>query len=160
MSIKEGKTDKVRLRHEALQELIKTYPVENQAMLVTLLKEKYGIDTNQSIVSRDLHDLEVSKQKYKDTTIYELKSIDASKEILRLGVKDVVHNESLIVIKTLAGLADFVGDYLDAQKEASILATLAGENVVFVTPSSVHKTETVFKMVCKLVHFKQKENAL
>lgn len=152
-----NKHDKVRARQEAIRELISSYPIENQAALVRLLEEKYDIATNQSIVSRDLQELDVVKHKYKDTIIYELKGVDPHKEILRLGVQDVVYNESLIVVKTLAGLADFVGDYLDTRHDAKILATLAGENVVFIIPCTVKKIEEVYTLVCDFLYFKQKE---
>ncbi len=151
------KSDKVRLRHTAIRELIRTYPVENQALLVTLLRDKYGIDTTQSIVSRDLQELGVGKQKYQDTMIYELKDVDVSKEILRLGVRDVTRNESLVVVKTFAGMAAFVGDYLDLTNDSAILATVAGENVVFVAPALGQDIHHVYATVCKLLHFKQKE---
>jgi arginine repressor len=141
-------------RKEAIKDLIKRYPVENQEMLVELLEKEYGIETNQSVVSRDLRELGVTKQKLKDTMIYELKEIDVTKEILRLGVLDVVRNESMIVIKTLGGLAPFVGDFLDLQTEAGVLATLAGENVVFVTPYSTKDIQKVFEAVCRSVYFK------
>lgn len=147
------------LRRKAIKELIKTNPIENQASLVQLLKEKYGIETNQSIVSRDLSDMSVSKQKYKDTMIYELKEVDASKEILRLGVVSVEHNENLIVVTVLPGLAAFVGDYLDAEKEQlNLLGTLAGENMIFIAPRTVKKINETFKKVCELLHFKPLED--
>lgn len=146
--------NKIVVRKEAIQELINSFPVENQEMLVELLKEKYGIATNQSIVSRDLRELDVTKRKLKDKMVYELQELDVKKEILRLGVTSVVRNEVLIVIKTLPGLASFVGDFLDAQESTGILATLAGENVVFVTPQSIKNIDEVFITVCQLMHFK------
>ena len=87
--------------------------------------------------------------------IYELNEMDIPKEILRLGVTDVVHNEAMIVIHTLPGMAAFVGDYLDKHQEAGILATLAGENVVFVVPASIKNIETICAAVCELVHLKK-----
>lgn len=152
-----SKFDKVRIRQEAVKALIKEHPIENQSMLVKMLKDDYGIETNQSIISRDLQDLGVGKQKYKDTMIYEIKEIDPRKELLRLGVQDVVHNENLIVIKTLAGMADFVGDYLDLHENVGILGTLAGENMVFVSPQSIKNIQSVYKAVCELLYFKPKE---
>jgi transcriptional regulator of arginine metabolism len=146
--------NKIVVRKEAIQELINSYPVENQEKLVELLKEEYGIATNQSIVSRDLRELNVTKRKLKDKMVYELQELDVQKEILRLGITDVVHNDMLIVIKTLPGLAAFVGDYLDLQDDIGILATLAGENVVFVTPRSIKNINEVFTVLCQLVHFK------
>lgn len=146
--------NKLIARKEAIQELIKAYPIENQEAIVELLKEKYGITTNQSIVSRDLRELNVTKRKLKDTLIYELQELNVHKEILRLGVVDVLHNETMIIVKTLPGLAPFVGDYLDTFEGIDLLATLAGENVVFITPLSIKNIDKVFEAICNLVHFK------
>ena len=137
---KDMKLNTTLLRRKAIRELIKVNPIENQATLVQLLKEKYGIETNQSIVSRDLNDMEVSKHKYKDTMIYETKEVDVSKEILRLGIINIEHNEHLIVVTVLPGLAAFVGDYLDAEKEQlNVLGTIAGENMIFIAPKTIKK---------------------
>jgi transcriptional regulator of arginine metabolism len=148
------KGESLTTRKAAIKDLIKRYPVENQEALVALLKKEYDIETNQSIVSRDLRELEVVKHSVKGRMIYELKEIDATREILRLGVLDVAHNESMIVVKTLAGLSAFVGDYLDQQTDIGILATLAGENVVFVMPHSTEHIREVFEATCQCVYFK------
>lgn len=144
-----------RARQEAVKELIKKYPIENQGRLVELLQQEYGIETNQTAISRDLRQLGVVKAKGKEGMVYELREATISQEILTLGVLDVSRNEIMIVIKTLAGLAPFVGDYLDQHHEGAILATLAGENVVFVIPQSIKKIEETYQVVCKIVYFKQ-----
>ncbi len=149
--------ENLQARKEAIKDLIKKYPVENQDMLVDLLKKDYGIVTNQSVVSRDLRELGVTKYRFKDAMIYELKEINVKQEIMRLGVLDIVHNESMIVVKTLGGLAPFVGDFLDQQTDTGVLATLAGENVVLVTPKSVKNIQKVFEAVCQSVHFKKSQ---
>ncbi len=147
--------ENLQMRKEAIKELIKKYPVENQDMLVDLLLKEYGIETNQSVVSRDLRELGVTKYRFKDAMIYEFKETNGTKEILHLGVVDIAHNESMIVVKTLAGLALFVGDFLDAHTDIGVLATLAGENVVFVTPHSTKNIKEIFEAVCQALHFKK-----
>ena len=142
-------------RKEAIKKLIKQYPVENQDMLVDLLQKKYGIITNQSVVSRDLREFGVTKRRCKETMMYELKEVDIKKEILRLGVLDLLHNESMIVVQTLTGFAPFVGDFLDQRTDIGVLATLAGENVVFVTPISTKNIKEVFEAICQAVYFKK-----
>lgn len=142
-------------RQEAIKELIKSHPIEDQETLVELIKKKYGIDTNQSIVSRDLRQLGVSKHLVNNRMIYELKEYDASREILRLAIVEVDHNETLIVIKTLPGLADFVGDYLDMQEDLPILGNIAGENTIFVAPRAKTSISTLYKQICKVLYFKE-----
>ena len=137
----------VKHRQEAIKELIKKHPVENQEMLVELLEHEYGIETNQSVVSRDLRELEVVKRKQKDAMVYQLSERDVIAEILHLAVLDVIHNESTIVVKTRGGFADYVGDYLDRCTELKILATIAGENVVFVAPQSTKHIAAIAESV-------------
>lgn len=145
----------IRTRHEAIKELIKTHPIEDQETLVELIKKKYGIETNQSIVSRDLRQLGVSKHLVNNRMIYEVKEYDASREILRLAIIEVDHNETLVVIKTLPGLADFVGDYLDMQEELPILGNIAGENTLFVAPRAKTSISTLYKQICQVLYFKE-----
>jgi transcriptional regulator of arginine metabolism len=149
------KRNEIISRQEAIKELIKSNPIEDQETLVQLIKSKYGIDTNQSIVSRDLRNLGVIKHQVGDKLVYELKESDASREILRLAVLDVEHNESIIVVKTLPGLSNFVGDVLDMQENMEILGTIAGENVVFVVPKSVKKIEDIFSKICEVLYVKK-----
>lgn len=145
----------IRIRQEAIKELIKSHPIEDQETLVELIKKKYGIETNQSIVSRDLRQMGVSKHLVNNRMIYELKEHDASREILRLAIVEIDHNETLIVIKTLPGLADFVGDYLDLQEELPILGTIAGENTIFVAPRVKTSLAKLYQELCKVLYFKQ-----
>lgn len=147
--------NKIIQRQEAIKELIKNEPIEDQQTLIQLIKKRYGIATNQSIVSRDLRQLGVSKHLINNRMIYEVKEQDASREILRLAIIDVQHNESLIIIKTLAGLSDFVADYLDMQEDLAILGTVSGENTIFVAPKTKTKIETLFKEIRKILYFKE-----
>lgn len=148
------KRDKVARRHAAIKELIKNNPIEDQQTLVELMKKQFGIDTNQSIVSRDLRALGVSKQQQRNKMIYEIPSLDASHEILRLAVVDVLHNEAVIIIKTLPGLAAFVGDFLDLLEQSEIAGTLAGENTVFVAPRSIKTIAQVAQSISRALNFK------
>ncbi|MDR3646825.1 MAG: hypothetical protein P4L22_04780 [Candidatus Babeliales bacterium] len=148
--------DKVKLRQEAIKKLIKENAIEDQQTLVTMITEKYGIDANQSIVSRDLLKLGITKSLVDGKLIYEEKSIDASREILRLAIIDIKFNESLIVVNTIPAIAAFVGDYLDSQQDkVEILGTLAGENIVFIAPKSTKDIKKVFNEICKILFFKK-----
>lgn len=145
---------KVTTRRNAIKSLIKQYPVEDQLSLVTLIKQRHNMDTSQAIVSRDLRALGVVKRTVHNKMIYDLPQIDASQEILRLAIVSITHNEALVVINTLPGLANVVGDYLDMLEQPDILGVLAGENVVFVTPRSIYTIEDVYKKICERMHLK------
>jgi transcriptional regulator of arginine metabolism len=141
-------------RRQAILEIIAEELVEDQATLVMRLREKYGIETHQVQVSRDLRHLGVGKKKNGNKMVYEVPENNQIGELLRLSVSQVLHNESMIVVKTRPGLADFVGDYLDLREDCGILATLAGENVVFISPVSVANISKTYRDVCKALSYK------
>lgn len=142
-------------RQRAIKELVKKMAISDQKQLVALLSEHYGIETNQAVVSRDLRKLGVIKKLIKGASLYEVPEVDVETEILRLALVDIVHNESMIVIKTHPGLADFVGDCLDQYNDLEVLGCLAGENVVFVTPVSIKTIRKTFAAICEKFHFKK-----
>lgn len=139
-------------RKLAIQELVKSHVINDQAKLIELLEKNYGIKTNQAVVSRDLRNLDISKRTHGEAIAYELPHIDVAQEILRYAIRSIEHNETTIIINTVAGTADFVGDFLDKQQDLDILGTLAGENVVFVAPRSIKTITELYQNLCK--HFK------
>jgi transcriptional regulator of arginine metabolism len=148
--------EKIKLRQAAIKELIKSEAIEDQQKLVDLIKERYGIEASQAVISRDLRALGVGKRKVQNKMVYEIAEIDPSKEILRLAIVNVQHNESLIIIHTLPGLAAFVGDYLDMRAhEIDIIGTIAGENTLFVAPQKIGTIKQVFSKICKIIYFKK-----
>jgi transcriptional regulator of arginine metabolism len=152
------KKNAILLRKNAIKSLIKSEAIENQETLVKLLIERHGIITNQSIVSRDLHDLGVGKKKYKDTMIYELQSEedDTNKALLKKAVINIEHNENVIVITVMPGLGDFIADYLDLEKERlNIIGTIAGENMIFVVPKTVKGITETCKKIAIFLYFKE-----
>ena len=141
-------------RREAIKSLISKKQISDQNMLVKLLKELHGIETNQAVVSRDLRHLGVIKRATKGELAYELAQIDITQELLKLAIVSIEHNESMIVVTTHPALAAFVGDCIDQHTDLNILGTLAGENVVFVSPRSIKNIHTVYADLCARLHFK------
>ncbi len=146
-------------RQKAIQELVKKIAIADQKQLVELLKKHYEIEANQTVISRDLRKLGVVKKVVNGVLSYEMPNIDVSAEILRLALLDINHNESMIVIKTHPGLADFVGDCLDQYHDLELLGCLAGENVVFVAPKSTKNIQKAYDKVCEKFHFKKKKDS-
>lgn len=134
-------------RQEKIAELIRCNNLSDQMQIVELLDKEFHIKTNQAQVSRDLRKLGVVKRQSSSGMFYELSSLDVHKEILKLSVMSIAFNESMIVIKTRAGLAAFVGDYLDENFSAEILGCIAGENTVFVTPTTACNIEQLHDQI-------------
>ncbi len=146
--------DEVKKRHAALKELVSSQAIKDQQTLVQLIKSKYGIEANQSIVSRDLRQLGINKRTINGQLQYDLSHVDASQEILRLAITSIEHNESLVVIKTIPGLAAFVSDYLDSQDQLPILGTIAGENTIFVTPTKEGSITQLYHDIAQLLYIR------
>jgi len=146
---------KLSKRQSAIQELIKANPIEDQGMLIELLEKQYGISTNQAAISRDLRDLNIYKRARGQTMVYEISGVDAVTEMLHYAVLSAQHNEATIIIKTMPGTANFVGEFLDTQQDLPILGTLAGDNTVFVAPLSTKNIEEVFKKLSQRLKIKE-----
>jgi transcriptional regulator of arginine metabolism len=48
---------------------------------------------------------------------------------------------------TLPGCANTVGEYIDIQKHADIIGTVAGDNTLLIVPASVKKTQQVLRFL-------------
>lgn len=146
---------KKQSRLHAIKDLIAHHEIEDQDQLVDMLKKRFSIDVNQSMISRDLRVLGAVKRKRRDKFVYELESLNITSEILHNAIVTIVYNESMVVIHTVEGLAAFVGDYIDQLESEKILATLAGENTVLVIPVTTKNIQDTFKHVCALIHYRE-----
>ncbi len=140
-------------RLEALKKLIESGQFSDQKSLIEALRNEYNIETNQASISRDLHKIGALKKRVNGELIYQIGEFDPKIEILRLGVVKIVRNEAMIVVHTINGLADFVGDYIDTHVGQDVIGCLAGENVVFVSPISIASIEAVFQQICEVLYY-------
>jgi len=76
--------------------------------------------------------------------------------MLRLSIKDIEYNETMIVIHAISGIADFIGDMIDA-KNIDILGCISGENTIFVVPKSSKKIKETYLNLCKALYFEPGE---
>ncbi len=149
------KDNKLSKRKIAIQELIKTHAIGDHGTLVELLQKNYTITTNQAAVSRDLRSLGIYKKVRGETMIYEIPTTNAVAEILHYSIQSAHHNETTIIIRTIAGTASFVGDFLDMQHDLNFLGTIAGENTVLIVPHTIKNIEELFKKVCQRLKIKE-----
>ncbi len=145
----------VTKRQIAIEKLVKAYAVEDQPALIDLLKKEYNISTNQAAISRDIRKLGIYKRLRGEVMVYEMPTVDTVTEILHYAVQSCQHNEGMIVIKTVSGTADLVGDFIDAQNDLGVLGTIAGENTVFVLPITIKNIDQVFKSICQRLKIKE-----
>lgn len=137
-------------RHFAIKEIINSKPVGNQDVLRLELKKR-KCDVTQATLSRDLSELGVSRVMSADGPRYALQStateVQALRPVVGTQVLSIRSNENLIVIQTLPGCANIVGEFLDIQPHPEIIGTVAGDNTLLVIPSSQKKTKHVVQFL-------------
>ena len=134
-------------RHFAIKEAINARPIASQDELrMELARRKFRV--TQATLSRDLKELGVGRVVTGDGARYVLQP-EAEVQVLRplvgTQVISIVANEGLIVVKTLPGCANIVGEFLDVQPDVEIIGTVAGDNTLLVIPASQKKTQKVLQ---------------
>lgn len=122
-----------------IQTLLTTQRLHTQTDVQHALKE-HGCDITQSMVSRLFKKLGVVKRVDEAGSSYYALPHDVTppppqSSLLQL-VLDIHANESMIIIRTSPGSASLIARMLDHAQDVSILGTIAGDDVVFVAPSS------------------------
>ena len=131
------------VRQYTIKEVINTLPIANQDELRIELRKR-GFKVTQATLSRDLNEIGVGRMATEDGARYVLQpagEVRILRPLVSAEVVSINSNESLIVIRTLPGCANVIGEFLDAQKNPDIIGTLAGDNTLLVIPQSQKKTK-------------------
>ncbi len=136
-------------RQFTIKQIIDRKEIANQDDLRVELKKR-GCDVTQATLSRDLKELGVGRIASGGGARYVLQPA-AEVQILRplvgAEVLSIRSNESMIVVRTLPGCANVVGEFLDALRHPDIIGTLAGDNTLLIIPQSQHKTKQLLKFL-------------
>ena len=130
-------------RQFAIKEIISDKTVSNQDELRLELK-KEGFIVTQATLSRDLRELGIGRAMSEEGMCYTLQPASEAQILRPLMSAEVISihaNESVIVVRTLPGCANTVGEFLDTQRNPDIIGTLAGDNTLLVVPQSQKKTK-------------------
>lgn len=136
-------------RQFAVKEIITEGTISNQDELRLKLK-KLGFDVTQATLSRDLNELGVNWITTGNGGRYSLQpaaEVKILRPIVSAEVLSIVANESTVVIRTLPGCANAVGEFIDVQKNSDIIGTIAGDNTLIIVPSSHRKTNAVIRFL-------------
>ena len=132
-----------RERQQKILSLIRARPIGTQQDLRALL-ERAGVPATQSSVSRDLEELGVIKQHghytlphTNGTPVRGLLSLDQA-------------GESLVIARTLPGLASAVAVEIDAAGIPEIVGTIAGEDTIFIAVRDAKQQRSVIKEIWEL----------
>lgn len=139
---------------EALRTLLKNRAASSQEELCSAL-EAQQFDVNQSKISRLLRKLKALKiENEHGQVVYSLPQEPAPPMASYLAtlVLDIIANETLVVVYTSPGSASLVARLLDYnQRSTEILATVAGDDTIFVAPKSIKRINKLEQEVRKLL---------
>ncbi|MBX3020067.1 MAG: arginine repressor [Bdellovibrionales bacterium] len=138
-------------RLSALRELLAEGRISTQEELVEELRAQKFVVT-QSTISRDLGRLSAVKTRdASGRVIYKLPedvmaSVPVNTDLKGLLI-DISHNGSLIVVHTTPGSANLLARQIDTSKPEGILGTIAGDDTIFVAPSSAKRIGETVKAI-------------
>lgn len=136
-------------RQFAIKELIGSKVIASQDDLRLELRRK-GFDVTQATLSRDLKDLGVGRVAFGDGMKYVLQPAAETqilKPLVGAQITSIIANESMVVIRTLPGSANVIGEFLDTLDSRDIIGTIAGDNTLLVIPKSHNRTSHVEKFL-------------
>ncbi|MCC6397025.1 MAG: arginine repressor [Bacteroidetes bacterium] len=132
-------------RQFAIKEILTSRSIASQEELRRELGKR-GFRVTQATLSRDMKELGASWIVHGGVAQYAINA-DAGGSALRpivgAEVLGIDANECMVVIRTLAGAAHTVGEFVDVQNNPDILGTVAGDNTLLVIPASTSKTRLV-----------------
>ena len=136
-------------RLNRIKELLAEEVITSHEDLLQLLAEE-GIEVTQATLSRDFAELGVIRTTTENGPKYILDAQESGRQISRLigfEIMGVDHNESLIVVRTLAGRAQGIAHYIDRMNHEQILGTVAGDDTVLIIPNSQKNIMNLVQLV-------------
>ena len=133
----------------AIREIIGTKKIASQDDLRLELRKR-GCDVTQATLSRDMKELGVSRIAGAGGGYYALQTTDevrALRPLVNAEVLSIEANESMIVVHTLPGCANTVGEFIDVQRHPDVIGTVAGDNTLLIIPGSRKKTNQVLQFL-------------
>ena len=140
-------------RQFAIREILEAQHISSHEELALALRQAGFPTTTQTTVSRDLAEMGIGRLVTPKGPRYMIDSHTDDTRIRALmsyEVTSIQQNESMIVIKTLAGRAQGVAELIDSMHSPHILGTIAGDNTIFIAPKSIRE---IARLVCELRAF-------
>ncbi|HTC45803.1 MAG TPA: hypothetical protein VK722_00655 [Candidatus Aquilonibacter sp.] len=138
------------LRQRAVLDVLRQGPISNQDDLQRALRKR-GFKVGQATLSRDIHDLNLSKT----ASGYALPQGEGAaglalppvQRLVREFVLDVRPAQNLLVLKTIVGSAQPVAAALDEQGWEETVGTIAGDDTILIVCPDREKAKTVAKRI-------------
>lgn len=144
----------VKLRRQnRIKEILNDHVISGQDDLVKYLKSE-GFHVTQATLSRDFAELGVIRSLNNGSARYILNPDESGKQIAKLigfEILSVQHNESLVIIRTLAGRAQGVAHYIDRLNKEQIIGTVGGDDTVLVIPDAHKSIQSIVDQIKKIM---------
>lgn len=129
-------------RQSRILQIVKTQNIGTQGELVDALKD-VGMSVTQATVSRDIKELGIIKvatasgeQKYVPMNQSGEGASGRFMKVFREAVISIHTADSLVIIKTLPGMAQAAASALDSMHLETLIGTIAGDDTIFVANPS------------------------
>ena len=140
-------------RQNRIKEILQGEEIASQEQLAKILEDE-GIEITQATLSRDFAELGITRVFGESGIHYVMNPIETGAKIAKLvgfEIMSVAHNESLIVVRTLAGRAQGVASYFDRLNKHEIIGTVAGDDTVLVIPDKHKNIDAVIVLIKELM---------
>lgn len=143
-------------RQAKIIEIIENNIIETQEELLEKLREA-GFHVTQATVSRDIRNMNLVKGTTKTgeyAYIAPKKQENAAipfSHMLTESIVSIDFAQNLIVVKTLAGMAQAVATYIDSVKESQIIGCVAGDDAILVVVKSESKAEELCTKIKNII---------
>lgn len=142
-------------RQRRILEIVEREPIDTQERLQQRLKEQ-GVNCTQATISRDIKQLHLIKEpmgqgQYRymvSSQRNRLNAADKLRGIFRESIVGVDFAQNIVVIKTMAGLANAAAAALDSMSVPDMVGTLAGDDTAFLVMKDVEAA----KSFCEEIH--------
>ena len=142
-------------RQRRILEIVEREPIDTQELLQQRLLEQ-GISCTQATISRDIKQLHLIKEpigqgRYRYTVSSQrnrLNVADKLRNIFRESIVSIDYAQNIVVIKTMAGLANAAAAALVGMNIPYMVGTLAGDDTAFLV---MRDTESA-RGFCEEIH--------
>ncbi len=142
-------------RQSIILEIIEKEDVDTQEQLQQRLQEQ-GVRCTQATISRDIKQLHLIKEpvgqgRYRYTVSSQrnrLNVADKLRTIFRESIISVDFAQNIVVVKTMAGLANAAAAALDGMNVPYMVGTLAGDDTAFLLMRDTESARTF----CEEIH--------
>lgn len=133
-------------RQAEILSIISEFEIENQDMLLRILKER-GYNITQATISRDISELNIEKAVSSTGVSCYMRAHRAHgihfENIFRQSVIKIDHAGNIVCVKCRAGLANAACATLDAMNIDYVVGTISGDDTFFILVRTENDAKTL-----------------